>query len=409
LTLLRNRKLLTKLSLLLALLLVVILIMTGCSTRGMSPVGWSGVMVSDDNMAFTGSREGRLVAVNMNDSLKVPSSGSSCSSSSTSALGCGGAVPVVAIYGTPALAENIPIGLDSAGNQVLGKVAIFAGYNGSVYAYQSNALANLVWQYTVPVSKNSAIVSAVTVYKGLVYFGSSDGKLYALNVVGDLASRTTKLAWTFQTGDYIWATPVVSNDIVVVGSFDKKIYGINAQTGQKIWEHTNGANNIAAPLIADGKVFVGSLDSTFYALNLADGKELWTFKGKSWFWTQAVMANGVIFAPCLDNKVYALNPQSGDKIAEYDLGGQISSAPVVVNGKVVVATQNKTMWTIDSANIAAAAIKVADIPSDVSSPLTAKGDVVYLNAVDISKKNLNAIFSYNIATKAIPAPISLNY
>jgi outer membrane protein assembly factor BamB len=413
LTLLRNRKLLTKISLLIGLLLIVVLVATSC-TSGLVPVGWSGVVISDDGTAFTGSKEGRMVAINLNDTsryfadpLKIAATGGSCSS--TSALGCSGAAPAVAIYGTPALADNVPIGLDSAGKPILGRIAIIAGYTGKVIAYQSNALANMVWEYSVPGPKTYEIISAVVVNKDLAYFGATDGNLYALKVVGNLASRTTEVAWKFKTGGYIWAAPSITNDILVVGSFDKKIYGLNALTGDKLWEYSTGANIVAASLIADGVVYIGSLDSTFYALNLADGKELWKYKAANWFWAKAVVSNGVVFAPCLDKKVYAFNPKTGAKIAEYDLGGQISSCPVVINGKVIVATKNKTMWLIDSANTSAVARKIADIPGDVSSPLAARGDIVYINAIDSAKKAENKLYGYNVVTGAVSSPVSLNY
>jgi outer membrane protein assembly factor BamB len=413
LTLLRNRRAL-KLSLLLGILLFVVLVVTSCTSSGMAPVGWSGVVIGDDGTAFTGSREGRLVALNLNDSsrffadpLKVPASGSACSSSGS--LGCSGAVAVVAIYGTPALADNVPIGLDSSGKPILGRVAIIAGYNGNVIAYQSNALANVVWQFTVPSAKSYEIVGAVIVNKDLAYFGSTNGTLYALKVVGDLASRTTTVAWTFKTGGYIWASPAIVDNTLVVGSFDKKIYGLNALTGAKIWEYATGANNVATPLIYNGAVYIGSLDSTFYALNLADGKEIWKFKAANWFWSKAEVSNNIIFAPSLDKKVYALDAKTGTKIAEYDLGGQISSSPVVVNGKIIVATQSKTLWAIDGANPLAAAQKIGDIPQGVSSTLSARGDEVFINAVDTAKKAENKIYRYNIITGAVSSPISLNY
>ncbi len=414
-TLLRNRKLLTKLSLLIGLLAIVLLTGTGCTMAGMSPVGWSGVVISEDgNTAYTGSREGRLVAINLVNSernfaepLKVAATGGSCGT--TNALGCGAAVPAVAIYGTPALADNVPIGLDSAGKPILGQIAIIAGYNGKVMAYQSNALANVVWQYTIPGAKVYPIVGGVQVYQGLAYFGGSDYTLYALKVVGDLASRTTTVAWSFKTGGYIWATPAIADGILVVGSFDKKIYGLNALNGEKIWEYTTGANNVATPLISDGVVYFGSLDSTFYALDLKTGQEKWKYKAANWFWAKAVVANNIVFAPCLDNKVYAFDIKTGVKTAEYDLGGQISSSPAVVNGKVIVATQNKTLWSIDSAKPLAAAIKIHDIMKDVSTSLTSRGDIVYINGVDAAKKAENKLYGYNVVTGAVSSPISLNY
>ena len=75
--------------------------------------------------------------------------------------------------------------------------------------------------------------------------------------------------------------------------------------------------------------------------------------------------------------MYALDAKTGAKIAEYDLGGQISSSPVVVNGKVIVATQSQTLWSIDSSQSSdMQPRKIADIPQDVSSTLTARGDEV---------------------------------
>ncbi|HSW58366.1 MAG TPA: PQQ-binding-like beta-propeller repeat protein [Dehalococcoidales bacterium] len=396
-------------------MLIIVLVMTGCTMRGMTPEGWSGVAISQDgSMAFTGSREGRLVAINLIDSsryfsepLRQAASGGACGT--TGMLGCGAAVPAVAIYGTPALADGVPIGLDSAGKPVLGQIVIVAGYNGVVVAYQSNALANVVWQFTVPSEQPSPIVGGVLVYKDLAYFGSSDGRVYALKVAGDLASRTTNMVWSFPTGNYIWGTPAVANDILVVGSFDKKIYGLNALTGDKIWEFTTGANNVATPLIVDGVVYVGSLDSTFYALDLQTGDEKWSFKAGNWFWAKAVMANDIIFAPSMDNKVYAFDIKTGSKINEYDLGGQISSNPVIIKGKVIVATQNKTLWSIDSTNPQTEARKIADIPADVSSPLTALGDIVFINGLDVVNRAENKLFGYNVATGAVSSPISLNY
>jgi len=126
-------------------------------------------------------------------------------------------------------------------------------------------------------------------------------------------------------------------------------------------------------------------------------------------WGKAAISGDVVFAASLDKKVYALNAKTGAKIAEYDLAGQISSDPVLVKNKLVVATQNATLWTIDTANPAAAARKVADIPKDVSSALAARGDIVYINAVETGKQSENKLFGFNIETGAFATPVSLNY
>ena len=63
--------------------------------------------------------------------------------------------------------------------------------------------------------------------KGRVYFGSHDGHLYALNSNGGLL-------WKYKTGDKIWGTPAVNErgDLVVVGSDDDHLYGIETKNGK---------------------------------------------------------------------------------------------------------------------------------------------------------------------------------
>ncbi|MCJ7605693.1 MAG: hypothetical protein MUO19_06635, partial [Dehalococcoidales bacterium] len=86
----------------------------GC-VRGLSPIGWSGGAVADGKI-FVGSREGKLVSVNlqMNNEIldgEVLKAGSQpglfgCSPIYGSS-GCGGGSSAVAIYGTPAFTDDL--------------------------------------------------------------------------------------------------------------------------------------------------------------------------------------------------------------------------------------------------------------------------------------------------------------
>ncbi len=392
-TLLRKKKLLPVLSLLIGLLLIIALLASGC-TRGMSAVGWSGVLIGDDGVAYTGSKEGRLVSVDLNNSLKQYAEALRASSAGTGSCsffgsgsgggGCGGAAPSVAIYGTPATA-TVP---------VLGKLIYLAGYNGKVFAYDAVSLQSR-WVYPVD-AYISPIVSGIVVDGDSLYFGCTDGAVYSLD------TATGAMKWRVETEGEVWSTPAISNGILVVGSFDKKIYGLNAQTGEIIWTYTGGANFTSTALIEDGMVYMGALDSTLYALDLADGREVWTYKADHWFWARPVIANGILFAPCQDRNVYALDPETGANVAQYDLGGQISSWPVVIGSKVVVATQNKTLWYIDSSDTSLEAKKIADIAENVTSPLGVSGDFVYINTPD------DKLIGYNVETGAQKIAVSLS-
>ncbi len=61
--------------------------------------------------------------------------------------------------------------------------------------------------------------------------------------------------WKFRTGGAITASPVAAAGLVFVGSSDGYLYAVNATTGEKVWNFWIG-EGINSPTVADGKVFV---------------------------------------------------------------------------------------------------------------------------------------------------------
>ncbi|GAH16583.1 unnamed protein product, partial [marine sediment metagenome] len=126
---------------------------------------------------------GKLVAVNTSGSYlwEVPLE----TEKPSGGFGCAPAAIPAAIYGTPAV--EVEEGLVYVGS-----------YNGKIYAINSSSGA-LRWVY--PREGNlQPVVGGAVVALGRVYIGSSSGTLYALDAV------TGDKEWEFQTGDKIWST-----------------------------------------------------------------------------------------------------------------------------------------------------------------------------------------------------------
>jgi eukaryotic-like serine/threonine-protein kinase len=386
----RNRKLLIKLSIALSFLLIAAILLTGC-VSGMAPIGWSGVTIGNNGTAFTGSKEGKLVAINLtnnsvqfSDPLKIPpASGLSCASSGGSGGACGGSAPAVAIYGSPAFITDVPI-VDNT----VGSIVVVAGYNGVVIAFDASNPRTIIWQY--PINGNlQPIVSGVTVSGRTLYFGCIDKNVYALDVTRGIEK------WRSTLGDQIWSTPVVDNNMVFVGSFDKNIYALDANSGKEVWHFPTGANTVSTPLVVNGTVYVGSLDRNLYAIDEKTGQEKWSYLAGNWFWAKPVIVNGVIFAPNLDGKVYKLDINTGKPVADpSDMGGQVSSWPVVINNQLIIATQNGKLIGLDTTNPSAGSTLISSIIQNVTAPLAAVGSIVYINGPD------NNLYTYNISNGA---------
>jgi len=96
------------------------------------------------------------------------------------------------------------------------------------------------WSYTT----GAALTSSPAVVGGVVYVGSADDYLYAIN------ATTGVLVWKFKTGNSIVdSSPAVVGSTVYIGSTDASVYAVNATTGAQVWKFATGAAINSSPAV----------------------------------------------------------------------------------------------------------------------------------------------------------------
>lgn len=344
---------------LLAVIIFTLGLVGGC-VRGSVAIGWSGGTVAGNDI-FIGTNAGRLASINLNDRsilraepLVAKSQGSFLSCAS---LGCGGGAATVPIYGAPAVSDNS---------------VYIAGYNGRIYAYKADNLAQR-WIFPANTYLKSFVGSPV-IHGNKLFVGNSDGKLYAIDI------NTSSLLYEYQTGDRIWSTPAVdaSSNTILFGSYDKKFYALSTDDLSLKWSYETDGSIISTPFINEGVVYFGAFDRNFYAINIADGSLKWQFRGDNWFWAKPQILNGVLFAGCLDGFVYALDPLTGASVNEpYNLGSAVASSPAVVDNFIVFASREGIVYKIDTLTMVMT--EVINLDTVIDGPLTAHEDIVYIH------------------------------
>jgi outer membrane protein assembly factor BamB len=194
-------------------------------------------------------------------------------------------------------------------------------------------------------------LSSPVVVDGLVYFGSGDGNLYAL----DAGSGEEK--WKFQTGDVIHASPAYADGVVYFGSWDSWFYALDARTGAQKWRFHGGEDPVAhnqvgfqsSAAVVDGTVYVGCRDSNLYALDAATGKEKWKFNNAgSWVITSPAVARGrVIFATSDSSLFHMVDAQTGKPIAKQQAKAYMFGSPAVAGDIVYQGVTNGTLEARD--------------------------------------------------------------
>ncbi len=244
---------------------------------------------------------------------------------------------------------------------------------GSTTSTASNG--NLLWQFNT----GDKIRSSPAIVNGVVYEGSNNGIVYALN------AATGSVIWQYDSGSQVESSAAVVNGVVYVGilwdGHNGYVVALNADTGSLIWRFSTNSGIESSPTVVNGVVYIGSYYGYIYALNAANGALIWSyFTGSSTFSSPSIV-NGVLYQGADNGNVYALNATNGALIWSFQTGSQVYSTPAVVDNVVYVCSDSGTVYALkasDGSKIWQAPIGSGTDHAD-DSPAVANG-IVYIGA-----------------------------
>ena len=188
------------------------------------------------------------------------------------------------------------------------------------------------------------------------------------------APKGLPLKWSFHTGGPIVSSPVCANGVVYIGSSDNFLYALDARTGVLKWKFNAHGDIGSSPAVSGGSVFVVSLDGNLYALDAATGNQRWAFKtqGESrhsgagmgyaipetevmpdpWdlFLSSPSVAGETVFFGSGDKNVYAVNASDGSVRWKFMTGGVVHGSPAVDAGTVYIGSFDSFLYALDAAS-----------------------------------------------------------
>jgi outer membrane protein assembly factor BamB len=186
----------------------------------------------------------------------------------------------------------------------------------------------------------SAIHSSPAVVNGIVYVGSRDYNIYALD------AKTGEKIWAFRTGSWVESSPVVVNGVVYCGSNDGELYALDATTGAKLWSFPTDYAIRSSPAVADGKVYIGSDDYHVYAVDATTGTEVWNCRANNLVLSSPAVTEGIVVVGSMDGSCYAINAQNGRHRLEFQTHSSIVASPAVKDGIAYIINTSGVLWAI---------------------------------------------------------------
>ncbi len=159
-----------------------------------------------------------------------------------------------------------------------------------------------------------------------IYIACEDGKLYKLDIEGNLE-------WVFDANSPIYATPAIGyHRKVFFATEDGWLYAIKSD-GSLLWRNQLGAAVYGSPVVADdAKVIITASDGRVYAFD-HDGSELWTFQLRDFDplssvgFESPVIKDNVAYVPGgYDPNLYAVDINTGEVLWSCDFMFDVNTA-----------------------------------------------------------------------------------
>ncbi len=141
---------------------------------------------------------------------------------------------------------------------------------------------------------------------GDIWWGKNQAWLKCIDATKTGDVTESALVWSCELNEHCCSTPAVHDGLVYVADCGRMIRCVDAATGQVCWSHETKGEIWASTLVADGKVYVGTQRRDFWVL--AAGREkkvLSEVRLDSAAAATPVAANGVLYVTTM-KKLYAL-------------------------------------------------------------------------------------------------------
>lgn len=165
----------------------------------------------------------------------------------------------------------------------------------------------------------------------------ADGVVYAASPMGTVEAfdaKSGKTLWKNHSRIHGWfgwgdsdrkdalyaGGPAVGNGLLVIGTLDGHVYGMDSSDGSQRWKTRLPAGILTAPAVVGNRVVVRTNDGKIFSLNADDGKQQWVYdqgtvpllslRGNGGL----LVAKGVVFFGSDDGKLEAVRLDNGDKL-----------------------------------------------------------------------------------------------
>jgi len=148
--------------------------------------------------------------------------------------------------------------------------------------------------------------------------------------------------------DAVYGLPALTDDLVLVPSYDHHLYAFERSSGRKVWDFVADEAVIGGASIYDDAVYFGASDYRVYALDARTGEPIWEapFATEHWVWGAPAVDEDKVYVGSMDRHVYAIDRQTGAEVWRQAVGGSVPGSLTLADGLLFVGSVDKYLYAL---------------------------------------------------------------
>jgi outer membrane protein assembly factor BamB len=198
-----------------------------------------------------------------------------------------------------------------------------------------------LWKFKVP---GGPVLGSPAIVGQRTFAAGCDSNLHVIDT-----ANGTEVGTSVDLGGQVGATVAVDGDELFVGTMSSEVLGINWKKSEILWKFASAERHqpfFASPALTDKLVIAGSRDKYVHALDRKTGREIWSFATRNKVDGSPVIAGNRVYVGSFDKRLYVLDLSNGSQLASFDLGSEIAATPAVADGCLVIGTTEGVVYCL---------------------------------------------------------------
>jgi eukaryotic-like serine/threonine-protein kinase len=204
------------------------------------------------------------------------------------------------------------------------------------HLYAINALiGRKAWEINI----GAPVRSTPLIHNDLIYFGAEGGEFFCIDLSGTIK-------WRFKAKRAITSSAAISQGIVFFGSMDSTLYALDAKTGWVIWRYRLSRPTISTPFVVDNLLFTGASSGDITCIDIRTAKEIWHYSTENQVTGSPIVFNDSLYCGSVDGHLYSLEYRSGRLRWKFQTEGPITGTPVAADETIYIGSTDHRLYAI---------------------------------------------------------------